>query len=157
MGDHVCIMQNGEVAQIGRPMDVYLNPASTFVASFLGNPPMNLMKAVMGETGVRVAGATLGDPVRAPGDEITFGIRPEDLTPVAQGGEAVLSGRVMSVEPLGAETLIYVDCGAGSPVIVRGGRLTDAQVDETIHLAPASSMIRLFDPKTGRAIESRGQ
>ena len=45
MGDRICIMNGGEVVQIGKPLEVYRNPADTFVARFLGNPPMNLMAA----------------------------------------------------------------------------------------------------------------
>ena len=43
MGDRICIMNKGEVVQIGKPLEVYRNPADTFVARFLGNPPMNLL------------------------------------------------------------------------------------------------------------------
>ena len=81
MGDRVCIMRGGEVAQVGRPMEVYLDPASTFVAAFLGNPPMNLMPAHSPpEGGVRVGEALLPAPAPVrPGAPLTFGIRPEDL------------------------------------------------------------------------------
>ena len=44
MGDRICIMNEGKVVQIGRPLEVYRNPADTFVARFLGNPPMNLLR-----------------------------------------------------------------------------------------------------------------
>ena len=44
MGHTICIMNEGRVVQIGRPLEVYRNPADTFVAKFLGNPPMNLLK-----------------------------------------------------------------------------------------------------------------
>jgi len=157
MGDRVCIMQNGEVAQIGKPMEVYLNPANTFVAAFLGNPPMNLMDATAGEGAVAVGDARITRAGISPGRKLTFGIRPEDLTPVDRPGDGILSGRVTSIEPLGAETLIHVDRGAHAPLIVRGGRLTAARLDETIHLAATPDMIRLFDAGTGRALEGTAQ
>ena len=47
MGSRICIMNGGKVVQVGEPLEVYRRPANTFVASFLGNPPMNLMKAVV--------------------------------------------------------------------------------------------------------------
>lgn len=159
MGDRVCIMSKGEVAQVGAPMDVYLNPASTFVASFLGNPPMNLMDAMVGDSGVTVAGKALS-AVSAPANgnsAITFGVRPEDLVPTNDSSAAVLSGEVISVEPLGAETLVYVRNDAlAQPFIVREGRLTGARLGETLHLAADQSMTRLFDAQTGLAI-SQGE
>ena len=153
MGDRVCIMSKGEVAQIGKPMDVYLNPANTFVASFLGNPPMNLMPAKVGEDALTIGQSRVRVSGLKSGRDLTFGIRPEDLTPVDAGGDGVLSGRVTSIEPLGAETLIHVDRGGETPLVVRGGRVTNARLDETIHLAVAPDMIRLFDAGSGLAIE----
>src|SRR5215510_1240895 len=51
MGDRICIMNRGEVVQIGKPLEVYRNPADAFVARFLGSPPMNLMEARLEQTG----------------------------------------------------------------------------------------------------------
>ncbi len=154
MGDRVCIMSHGKVAQIGKPMDVYLNPASTFVASFLGNPPMNLMPAKVtgsvAETGSgRIACIGLGE-----GRSVTLGLRPEDLRPTDHASEAVISGRVTSLESLGAETLVHVDTGNAKPVILRGGRETPAHLDEPLHLTCDPKMARFFDPETGLAIIS---
>ena len=153
MGDRVCIMQNGEIAQIGKPMEVYLNPASTFVAGFLGNPPMNLLPAMVGEGNIQVGAAKFPSKGLAARGAVTFGIRPEDLTPTDRVGPATISGRVISVEPLGAETLIHVEAETPGPLVVRGGRTVAARLDETIHLQVAPDMIRLFDADTGRAIE----
>jgi multiple sugar transport system ATP-binding protein len=156
MGDRVCIMRDGEVAQIGRPMEVYLNPATPFVASFLGNPPMNLLPATASDAGLVVADKTLSVGAGPPGADIVFGIRPEDLVPCNSAEEAMLSGRVTSLEPLGGETLIHLDTGAHLPhVIVRGGRETPARLDEILHLTCKSGMIRLFDAGTGRVLDRK--
>jgi multiple sugar transport system ATP-binding protein len=155
MGDRVCIMSKGEVAQVGSPMDVYLNPASTFVASFLGNPPMNLMDAMVVDGSIVVAGKALSavSPPANGNSPIIFGVRPEDLCPTDDSGKAILSGEVISVEPLGAETLVYVRNSAlAQPVIVREGRLTGARLGETLHLTADQSMTRLFDAQTGLAL-----
>ncbi len=155
MGDRVCIMKAGAVAQIGRPMEVYLNPANTFVASFLGNPPMNLLSATGTGAGLEVAGRVLPMTGVAPGAKLTFGIRPEDMVPCA-APDAMLSGTVRSLEPLGGETLVHVDVGAGLPtVILRGGRETAARLDDTIHLTCKPGMIRLFDADTGLAVHRK--
>lgn len=154
MGDRVCIMSKGEVAQVGTPMEVYLNPASTFVASFLGNPPMNLLPCVANQAGVTVAGRPwVGDTAGArPGLDLVFGIRPEDLIHIDNEDSADLSGEIIAVEPLGAETLIYVQSEANNdPIIVREGRATTATLGQTIHLACKPGMVRLFDAQTGLA------
>ena len=161
MGDRVCIMSKGEVAQVGTPMEVYLNPASTFVASFLGNPPMNLLPCMAGEAGVTVAGRHWAGDTRsaAPGSNLVFGIRSEDLVHLPSDDGTDLSGKIISVEPLGAETLIYVQTEAHTqPLIVREGRATTAKPGQTIHLACKPGMVRLFDAQTGLALpQSTGE
>jgi multiple sugar transport system ATP-binding protein len=157
MGDRVCIMSEGRIAQIGRPMDVYMHPASTFVARFLGNPPMNLMEGAATEIGLRVNDAVV--PVATTlnaGSAVTVGVRPEDLVPTDKADNALFSGQVTGIEPLGAETLVHVDARDGNaPIIVRGPREVAARLDETIHLACDPAMIRLFDAQTGIAISSK--
>ncbi len=157
MGDRVCIMSDGQIAQIGRPMDVYMNPASTFVARFLGNPPMNLMAGKAAESGVRVNDATI--PLMtglSTGSAVTVGVRPEDLMPSDTADGALVSGQVTGIEPLGAETLVYVDPRDGtSPIIVRGPRQVAARLDETLHLRCEPALIRLFDAESGAAKSSK--
>ncbi|MEM8664150.1 MAG: ABC transporter ATP-binding protein [Pseudomonadota bacterium] len=156
MGDRICIMKDGEVSQIGRPMEVYLDPANTFVASFLGNPPMNLVPATATQNGLRVGEAELAVAAAPPGRDVVFGIRPEDLA-IAEPGPSALSGRVASVEPLGAETLIHVDMGRPSPLIVRAAREVTPQIDAPIHLEARSDMVRLFDPATGQRLSRKDE
>jgi ABC-type sugar transport system ATPase subunit len=120
MGHRICIMNKGEVVQIGRPLEVYRDPANTFVARFLGNPPMNLLAARIESVGNRfeitLAGMQFRLPVpleardaSRPVGEVTLGIRPEDLYEVAApeiAARAVrLPVKVVAVQPLGAETL----------------------------------------------------
>ena len=147
-------MQGGEVAQIGAPMEVYLDPASTFVASFLGNPPMNLVPARAADGRVMLDGRSLATAASATGD-VTFGIRPEDVA-FAGPHDAWLSGRVASLEPLGAETLVHVENSAFErPFVVRAGRTVPVRAGETVHLKCAPEMVRLFDPGTGRALPAK--
>src|SRR5207248_557229 len=90
MGHSICIMNEGKVVQIGRPLEVYRNPADTFVAKFLGNPPMNLLKGRLetqdGRTVAHLAAGAVALPkrtaatlVRYIGRDVTIGVRPEDL------------------------------------------------------------------------------
>src|SRR5262245_8753902 len=140
MGDRICIMNRGEVVQIGSPLEVYRKPANTFVARFLGSPPMNLMEARLEQTGdafaVQAAGITM--PVTATpsqlltrhyGKPLTLGIRPEDLYEISSaklGGRAAqLPARIVAVEPLGAETLLVLATEVSNEeLIARIGRDT---------------------------------
>ena len=117
LGTRICIMSGGRVMQVGKPLEVYHRPVNTFVAGFLGNPPMNLIASVAtdGDEGrsLELGGSRLSlandrMPATAPGTAITFGIRPEDvaLRPRGDGAVAKVTGRVAQVEALGAETIV---------------------------------------------------
>jgi multiple sugar transport system ATP-binding protein len=113
MADLVAVMRQGELQQLAPPADVYEHPANRFVALFVGNPPMNVLKAAVSEQGVHVAGATF--PIEATRHRqcldagITeIGIRPEDIR-LAESGP--LTGEVYVVEPMGNETLVDVRFG----------------------------------------------
>jgi sn-glycerol 3-phosphate transport system ATP-binding protein len=104
LADILVVMNGGQVEQIGNPLDIYQKPATTFVASFIGAPPMNLMplradeiKAQFsGHSGIGGAGGVLG-------------IRPEDfiISPDTPTGGLVLDLTVEAIERVGAETFIY--------------------------------------------------
>jgi multiple sugar transport system ATP-binding protein len=168
MGDRMCIMNKGEVVQIGRPLEVYRNPADTFVARFLGNPPMNLLNGRLDARDdravVHVAGVALALPKRtAPslarrvGHDVIVGIRPEDLyeIPPVGGVEQImrLSARVVAVEPLGAETLLLVALDVSNDeLIARIGRDTALRNGDRLEVALDTAAMHLFDPTTTKAI-----
>jgi len=169
MGQRICIINEGRVVQIGVPLEVYRNPANTFVAGFLGNPPMNLLAAELHfEGGLQVQ---LGD-VRLPlpryrtdglaawvGRSVTLGIRPEDLhapgeLPEGQKRVASLRAVVSVVESLGAETIlnVYRDGIPRLEFSARVGRGTVCRPQDTIDLAIDLEALHLFDSATGAAI-----
>jgi len=167
MGDCICIMNQGKVVQIGRPLDVYRRPADTFVARFLGNPPMNLLEATIdtqdGRTVARVASGTIAltDAMAAAlakhsGNDVIVGIRPEDLYETPPAGARALArlpARVVAVEPLGAETLIVLSLDASNEeLIARLGRDTRLESGDALRIAVDVGEIHLFDPATTRAI-----
>ncbi len=171
MGDRVCIMNEGRVVQIGAPLDVYRNPADTFVARFLGSPPMNLlhgrlearegrMFALVGRDGLALPlGAESSFGTNAARDVIV-GIRPEDLyesMPAASAKSvARVPARVTAVEPLGAETLLVLAlAGSDDEVIARIGRDTNVKSGERIDIGVDGAAVHLFDPATTKAIERR--
>jgi multiple sugar transport system ATP-binding protein len=168
MGHRICIMNKGEVVQIGRPLEVYRRPVDTFVARFLGNPPMNLLatrvEAIAGEYSMVVGSqriklvADLSASLRGRNwDSVTLGIRPEDFYEVAPAGigesPSRLAVRVVAVEPLGAETLVVCELdGVSEDIIARVGRDTALATGDRVELYVDPGAVHLFDPATSQAI-----
>ncbi len=162
MGTRICVMNGGKVAQIGAPLEVYWQPADTFVARFLGSPPMNLFTLPIGQGSVGAKGieaplirwreATLA-PVA--GREAVFGVRAEDLhlDPALAGGEARgrIRGKVVAVEPLGAETLLLVETAAGE-CTARLPRDVAVRPGEVVDLHFAATAAYLFDGESKKAV-----
>ncbi len=131
MGTRICIMNGGKVEQVGPPLDVYRRPSSTFVASFLGNPPMNLLPALAIDSAdnrtLRIGSETVelpaGSPPLAPGRPVTFGIRPEHIrehSAAAAGSTSTISVDIQRIEQLGAETIVAANIpGIQKPIMAR--------------------------------------
>lgn len=165
MGHRICIMDRGEVVQIGPPLEVYRNPANTFVARFLGNPPMNLIDVMVEETplgmSLRLGPSSISaalwpaEQLRRMGGKAILGIRPEDLyeAPLRPGVMAILAATITAVEPLGAETLVAVSIeSVADDVMMRGGRETRLRPGQAATIVLDTSALHLFDPVTTRVI-----
>ena len=164
MGSRICVMNGGRVAQIGAPLEVYWNPADTFVARFLGSPPMNLLDLPVRQEGGRFFAGTVeaGVPLTnwrtdqlAPhvGQSLTLGVRAEDLHLRDDAGAGCIPATVFAVEPLGAETLIAVEAdGGGAEWLARLGRETQVRAGDRVTLRFAPEDAYLFDPRSTRAI-----
>ena len=138
LAQRMMVMNAGRMEQFGTPEKVYHRPATTFVASFIGSPPMNLLKNAEGSK---------------PGH--ILGIRPEHLdigkTSDTGGWQAV----VESVEMLGAERLLYCRLGGltGEPLVVRTDEAAAAPaLGQTIALTPRADRVHHFDAATGMRI-----
>ncbi|MFO1244962.1 MAG: sn-glycerol-3-phosphate import ATP-binding protein UgpC [Ramlibacter sp.] len=131
LAQRMMVMNAGVMEQFGTPEEVYHRPASTFVASFIGSPPMNLLK--------NAPGARTGT---------IMGVRPEHLDIGSSGWEL----RVETTELLGAERLIYARLG-DEQVIVRSeeGQPVPAP-DSTIHVAPREDRVHWFDAASGKRL-----
>jgi sn-glycerol 3-phosphate transport system ATP-binding protein len=114
------VMNAGRAEQIGAPLEVYARPATTFVAGFIGSPPMNLI------------------PEERDGRKRFFGVRPEHLEPCS-APEAQLVLEVDLVEPLGADTLVYGHLGD------RSGARIAARVHSSLTI-PAGKLPLRYDP-----------
>jgi sn-glycerol 3-phosphate transport system ATP-binding protein len=150
MSDILVVMNNGEVEQIGTPTEIYRHPATRFVATFIGSPPMNLIPGTITADGR----AALGDvhlalPPHhfAPGRAIELGMRPEDLV---LGSEInAFSMKVDFVEELGATQLVYGQLG-GASLIVQVPAGSVEQAGGVVPLGIAPDRLHVFDPQTGR-------
>jgi len=170
LADRLVVMNAGVAEQIDTPMNVYLHPATTFVAGFIGSPAMNFMPGRLGADGRAVtldSGAPLRDLPKAivgHGETpVTIGIRPEHLT-VVGAGEAELTLRAQVVETLGADTLVHgalVDKGeAVVPVTGEGGAVLAVRLagnvavreGEALPLRVADGALHVFDRETGKRL-----
>jgi sn-glycerol 3-phosphate transport system ATP-binding protein len=142
LADRIVIMSDGRVEQIGTPMDLYERPASTFVAEFIGAPPMNVY-GLDAAAGRAVAGLAGGTPPGAG----AVGVRPEALRVADAGPEA----SVALVEALGAETLIHLRLGSDR-VILRTGYNPGISEGQSLHLAADPGAVLFFDGD-GRAMQ----
>ena len=153
LAQRMVVMNAGRAEQIGTPMEVYENPATVFVAGFIGSPAMNFLEGKSDGNG-RVAldgGGSVPIAAKlAAGRELTVGIRPEHLTP-CKPSEANLVGSVEVVEALGADTLVHVSV-AGRTAIARLPNGTSAEIGEPIALAATRDRIYLFDAGTGARV-----
>src|SRR6266550_87833 len=153
LAQRMIVMNAGRAEQIGTPMEVYENPATVFVAGFIGSPAMNFMTGkATGDAAITLdhgGTAHANAPIEA-GRTITVGVRPEHLTP-CKPSEANLVGSVEMVEALGADTLVHVSV-AGRTAIARLPNGTSAEIGEPIALAATRDRIYLFDAGTGARV-----
>ena len=132
LANRMIVMNGGRAEQIGAPLEVYAKPASTFVASFIGSPPMNLI------------------PVERAGRSMLQGVRPEHLEPCAES-EAMLRVQIDLVEPLGADTLAHGVVN-GARIIVRLPAATTVREGSlALRFDPANE--HFFDASTGKRVD----
>ena len=168
MGDRICVMKDGRIMQVAPPLELYRQPANTYVAGFIGSPPMNLFSGVIARRAGRLVFAetnphgtpltlALDGPLAAKAaarvDRPTvFGIRPEDLqeTPTDDPGTTAEFAVEVS-EPMGSETFLHFGTGA-TPFIARVGPTNRVAVGDKIRLTFDLANAHLFDGETGQAL-----
>ena len=163
LADQIVVLNRGKIQQISDPQTIYAKPANQMVATFLGNPPMNLLHATYNSSSFQIEGQTLPCPQRLQkllnliaGQRYDLGIRPEHLQ-IAPDNSSHLIAEVSMVEPLGREILIR----AVLPVENRGAAPTlNIQVKPTLRLRPGDRLplqldldqLFVFDPATGNSL-----
>jgi multiple sugar transport system ATP-binding protein len=174
MGDRICVMKDGDIMQVGEPLDIYNRPLNMFVAGFIGTPPMNFLHGVLRRDGGRVVfeennsrgksiTLTLDDRLSADGAshigrEVVFGIRPEDiadaLTVVKVEEGKTVEAKVEVSEPMGAETFLYLDSGGHSFIakVHSGDRY---KINQNVKLHFHLDKAHLFDPKSEEVLKAQ--
>ncbi|MGE0157778.1 MAG: ABC transporter ATP-binding protein [Gemmatimonadales bacterium] len=174
LGNRVAVLRDGRLEQVAAPMDLYREPRTRFVASFIGAPAMNLLECrvtrtddgveLEGDSGFRVRlGDVAAGALDPAGREVTLGVRPHDLEVVGPEDPAALRGVVELVEPRGSDVVVRLAC-AEAPA--RGARASawvvvmaaDAavRVGQPLAVAAPTERLHFFDPATGLRLPSAG-
>jgi multiple sugar transport system ATP-binding protein len=152
MADRIVVMSNGNVEQIGAPLEIYDNPVNTFVAGFIGSPGINLIDGTVRRTADNACVET-PDGTRLPlkndveledGQPITYGIRPEHIALGVDG----ISADIDLIEPTGAETLLFSTI-AGIEFCTRTMERSGVARGDNVGLVPDRDHVLLFNAQTG--------
>ena len=152
MADKIVVMQAGSVEQYGTPLELYDNPANSFVAQFIGSPSMNLLPVVRkGDKVFLRSGVPTGlnaPSAVAEGVEFLMGKRPEHITIAAEG----VFAQVKVVEPTGSETFAVLSAGEDDIVCLLRERVT-LKDGQGVHLSLQGGDTYFFEQETGRRLQ----
>ncbi len=149
LADRLVVMNGGHIEQVGRPTELYDQPASLFVAGFIGSPPMNLLDVTALQA---LPGVTLPDALPAGTDIV--GIRPDAIILGASApGDILLSGTVELIEPVGGESHLYVRVPGleQAMIIVAQGRSNLTETASLDFALPAAAL-HPFNRATGKRL-----
>ena len=170
MGDRIAVMNDGKLQQVGRPNEVYNDPANRFVAGFIGSPSMNMLETEItdenesaelqsaedGALTYALSAEMTDEYALTPGDRVTIGVRPEDVR-VAVSPNAFDSQShetaVDVVEPLGSDNLLYLSLG-GTTWTARVPPSFEPSTGEGAYLSFPPEALHLFDER-GETLKSR--
>jgi multiple sugar transport system ATP-binding protein len=166
MGHRIAVMRDGILQQLDTPQALYERPANLFVAGFIGSPAMNFFPGTLVSEGGTLYANMAGQKLKVPasrasrltgtaGQEVVFGLRPEDIHAVGEGapkGDG-MQGRaeVDVVEPLGGEQLVYFTAG-GQEFTARMDNRARPTPGEAMDLLYDTERLHVFDKQTERAI-----
>jgi multiple sugar transport system ATP-binding protein len=163
LADRIVVMNDGVIQQIGTPDEIYERPRNMFVASFLGNPPINYLQGTIeagpgttlfrrGEVRIALPAGVAAHASGSMGQEIMLGLRPEDVCPPSQRPDApTITGAVESVLPVGSDRFLGLRI-EGDGVFVRVDKQSQHRESETVTLAVVPERLHLFDRATGSSL-----
>ncbi|MCK9358209.1 MAG: sn-glycerol-3-phosphate import ATP-binding protein UgpC [Dehalococcoidia bacterium] len=155
LANRMIVINAGVVEQIGAPLEVYDNPASLFVAGFIGSPSMNFMPGRRAGDGVDVGdGLVIPLPPEArakAGEQVTVGVRPEHFVAGAGGGGPVFRLHVDTVESLGADSLLHAGFN-GTLLVVRIEGHSTPKAGTALDVSILPGKAYFFDTATGKRL-----
>lgn len=160
MGDRIMILHEGKIQQVGKPIEIYNNPANPFVATFIGSPPMNLAVAECGKESELIIGdsfsltVTDAEEYASPGTKLIAGIRPEHLHPATKdtAEKDKLYVNVTNVEVLGHETVFSFNLGNNEWMAKWSGQW-HIEIGDSIPILIDPGYLCLFEEETGKLIK----
>ena len=154
MADRIVVMKEGYIQQVGTPYDLYFNPVNVFVAGFIGEPPMNFVRATLKKGKITIGKNTLdlseklGDKAaKYEGKEIVFGFRPEAIVLGKAENSLSIKASVELTELLGDNTNVYVDI-QGEKSILKVNPHDTPEMDSDIEFSIPFESVYLFDGET---------
>ena len=158
MADRIVVMKEGYIQQVGTPYDLYFNPVNVFVAGFIGEPPMNFVRATLKKGKITIGKNTLdlseklGDKAaKYEGKEIIFGFRPEAIVLGKAENSLSIKASVELTELLGDNTNVYVDI-QGEKSILKVNPHETPEMDSDIEFSIPFESVYLFDGETEKRI-----
>ena len=158
MADRIVVMKEGYIQQVGTPYDLYFNPVNVFVAGFIGEPPMNFVRATLKKGKITIGKNTLdlseklGDKAaKHEGKEIIFGFRPEAIVLGKAENSLSIKASVELTELLGDNTNVYVDI-QGEKSILKVNPHDTPEMDSDIEFSIPFESVYLFDGETDKRI-----
>jgi multiple sugar transport system ATP-binding protein len=149
LADKIVVLKDGQIQQVGAPLDLYDRPANLFVAQFLGSPKMNIFDATPSEGGLFFAGT---GQIALNGDlsiVAKLGVRPESIS-LTSAGRGIADARVEVLERLGSDTFLHISTGSEALATVRLPGSVAVSAGDTVGLTFAPSAIHLFDRQDRR-------
>jgi multiple sugar transport system ATP-binding protein len=171
MGDRICVMKDGNILQVARPLELYNNPKNLFVAGFIGSPQMNLFKGIVRRSGdklvftednpsappisIALDDRMAGKAARHLEKPVVLGIRPENVQTAqsvsSPNPAAMAEVKVEVAEPMGSETYLYLHSGANA-FIARVNPADHYESDQRVKIVFDVSKAHLFDAVTEQAL-----
>jgi multiple sugar transport system ATP-binding protein len=162
VADLIAVMKEGRLEQLGEPLELYHDPATAFVAGFVGDPPMSLVAASLverdGDLALAFANGRLPLPQAlwpaaraAPARDVVLGLRPRHVSLVAEDGDGAIGASIYAHEMIGRELQLMLSVG-DDLIRYRTTQPMPVSVGEPVRIRLALAGARLFDRASGRAL-----
>ncbi|QLF68465.1 sn-glycerol-3-phosphate import ATP-binding protein UgpC [Peteryoungia desertarenae] len=148
LADRLVVLNAGRIEQVGTPIELYERPATTFVATFIGSPSMNLLKMAKATDSWSMKSDAI-----VPSETATLGIRPEDLHVIeGDSGEEtfIASVKVAAVELVGAESYVHGTLTDGSDIVFRVAGRSRIEMDDIVNIGAKATGLHFFDASGAR-------